>query len=123
MRDINATVIRLPSCDTGRYESSEFLMSSGDATLTINVAEMRPIKINFFRVRWQQFTALYNCTAEQMGAPIFPSQRFPAQTHLRPSLRTTALSRRHMGNCITIESFWTKQDATNSMLSAAPLLS
>jgi hypothetical protein len=64
-------VIRLPSFDTGRYEGAEFLMSQGDAVLTIQVADMRPIKISFSRVRWHQFTALYNCAAEQIEGAYF----------------------------------------------------
>jgi hypothetical protein len=71
MRETSVIVISLPSFDTGRYEDSEFLMSGGDAILTIRVAEMQPIKIRFSRVRWHQFTALYNCTAEQIEGAYF----------------------------------------------------
>jgi hypothetical protein len=64
-------VTRLPSFDTGSYEGSEFLMSRGDAVLTIHVADMPSIKINFSRVRWHQFTALYNCTPDQIKGAYF----------------------------------------------------
>lgn len=77
MRDTNVIVIRLPSFDTGCYEDSEFVMSGGDAILTIHVAEMKPIKINFSRVRWHQFTALYNCTPEQIEGAYFAVTEIP----------------------------------------------
>jgi hypothetical protein len=71
MPETSVIVIRLPSFDTGAYEDSEFLMSRGDATLTIHVAKMQPVTINFSRVRWHEFTALYNCTAEQIAHAYF----------------------------------------------------
>ena len=63
--------ISFPSFDTGRYEGSDFLMSGGDAILTVRVADMPPIKLSFFRVRWHQFTALYNCSREQIEGAYF----------------------------------------------------
>jgi hypothetical protein len=57
-------VLELPQFDTGQYERCEFLMSGGDATLTIHIAELGPVVIQFRRARWHQFTALYNCNAE-----------------------------------------------------------
>lgn len=71
MREPSEVVISLPEFDTGRYAESEFLMSGGDAVLTIHVEGMAPIKIRFLRVRWHQFTALYNCTAEQIKSAYF----------------------------------------------------
>jgi hypothetical protein len=70
-------VIRLPSFDTGSYEGTEFLMSQGDAVLTIQVADMRPIKINFSRAQWHQFTALCNCSVEQIGGAYFAVEEIP----------------------------------------------
>jgi hypothetical protein len=63
-------VVDLPQFDTGQYEDSEFLMSGGDAELTIHVAELKqsPIRIHFDRVRWHLFTALYNCSSDQVTA-------------------------------------------------------
>ncbi len=65
------TLIKFPSFDTGTYEGSDFLMSGGDAVLTVRVSEMAPIVVKFFSVRWHQFTAQYNCTAEQVGGAYF----------------------------------------------------
>jgi hypothetical protein len=65
------TVITLPEFDTGRYEGCDFLMSGGDARLTIRVSGIAPISIQFGRARWHQFTALYNCSAEQMQGCYF----------------------------------------------------
>jgi hypothetical protein len=68
---MSRAVVTLPSFDTGRYEGSDFLMSGGDALLTIRVTEMPPFKISFFRVRWHQFTALYNCSVDQIESAYF----------------------------------------------------
>lgn len=65
------TRIALPPFDTGQYEDSEFLMFGGDALLSIHVQGLLPLKIAFFRVRWHQFTALYNCTPEQIEGTYF----------------------------------------------------
>ena len=66
-----STVFSLPSFDTGLYEDFEFLMSQGHATLTIRVAELPPIALKFERVRWHEFVALYNCSAEQASSAYF----------------------------------------------------
>ena len=71
MKEPSEIVISLPAFDTGRYAGSEFLMSGGDADLTIHVEGLRSIKIRFSRVRWHQFTAVYNCTAEQIKSAYF----------------------------------------------------
>ena len=63
-------VIDLPKFDTGQYQGCVFLMSDGDAQLSIHVAELKqsPIRIHFDRVRWHLFTALYNCSRDQVTA-------------------------------------------------------
>ena len=45
-------------------------MSGGGAELTIHVAELEqsPIRIRFDRVRRHLFTALYNCSSDQVAA-------------------------------------------------------
>ena len=65
------TVLTLPKFDTGRYEDCDFLMSGGDARLTIHVSGIAPINIQFYRARWHQFTALYNCSTEQIEGCYF----------------------------------------------------
>ena len=65
------SVVAFPAFDSGRYEGSDFLMSNGDATLTVRIAEAPPFKVCFSRVRWHQFTALYNCSAEQIEGAYF----------------------------------------------------
>jgi hypothetical protein len=65
------TVLTLPEFDTGRYEDCDFLMSGGDAYLTIRVEAMPQTRIQFSRVRWHEFTALYNCSPEQIKSAYF----------------------------------------------------
>jgi hypothetical protein len=77
MPESNCIVFDLPPFDTGRYEDSEFLMSGGNALLTIRVAGMPPIKISFARVRWHEFTALYNCSREQIEGAYFKVAEIP----------------------------------------------
>lgn len=62
------TVVTLPKFDTGQYKDSDFRMSGGDAELTIHVDGLRPIRIQFRRARWHMFTAMPNCTAEQVAS-------------------------------------------------------
>ncbi len=64
-------VYDLPAFDTGQYEGCEFHMQGGDASLHIRVAEMGILSISFSRVRWHQFTALPNCTAELVEGAYF----------------------------------------------------
>lgn len=71
MPESSCIVFDLPPFDTGRYEGSEFLMSGGNALLTIRVEGMPPITISFVRVRWHEFTALYNCSPEQVASAYF----------------------------------------------------
>lgn len=71
MPESTCTAFDLPPFDTGRYEDSEFLMSAGNGLLTIRVDGMPPIKLSFERVRWHEFTALYNCSPEQVESAYF----------------------------------------------------
>lgn len=64
-------VAELPKFDTGQYEGHEFVMSGGDARLTIQFTELPPFEINFYRARWHQFIALPNCDAEIVRSAYF----------------------------------------------------
>ncbi len=64
-------MIELPEFDTGEYEGSEFYMTDGDARLTINITDRKPFVIAFSRIRWHEFTALYNCTADKISDAYF----------------------------------------------------
>lgn len=66
-----ALVYDFPPFDTGLFEAAEFLMSGGNAQLIIKVAEHPEIIVQFKRVRWHEFTALYNCSAEQVKSAYF----------------------------------------------------
>ena len=68
---VATVVLDLPPFDTGQYEGSEFSISAGSATLTIRIAGMEPFSVRFSKVRWHQFTALYNCTEEMVGDSYF----------------------------------------------------
>jgi hypothetical protein len=46
-------------------------MTDGNAWLLIRVAEHPDIILQFQRVRWHEFTALYNCSAEQVKSAYF----------------------------------------------------
>jgi hypothetical protein len=64
-------VIELPEFDTGLYEDCEFIMSGGDARLTLRLSELPAFTISFSRVRWHQFTALPNCSVEMIEGAYF----------------------------------------------------
>ena len=64
-------MIELPQFDTGRYESCDFLMAQGNAVLTIHVEGHSPFVLHFERARWHEFTALYNCSGEQIDKSYF----------------------------------------------------
>jgi hypothetical protein len=63
------TIVALPEFDTGQYTGREFYMGEGDARLTVHAGA--PFRIQFRRVRWHQFTALYNCTEEMIEGSYF----------------------------------------------------
>lgn len=65
------TVIAIPAFDTGEYEGCDFVMSEGDARLTIRAASIPPFSIQFKKVRWHQFTAKYSCTSDQVNGCYF----------------------------------------------------
>lgn len=65
------TVYELPQFDTGRFEGAKFTMAEGDARLTILIDGLSPVVIDFHRIRWHEFTALYNCTAKQINGSYF----------------------------------------------------
>lgn len=94
MQEPTVTVITLPSFDTGQYEKSEFLLSDGNAVLTIHLAEMSPLKITFSRVRWHQFTALYNCTAEMVKAAYFAVAEIPRSNSLAAYIASDRATRK-----------------------------
>ena len=66
-----ALVYDFPAFDTGQFEGASFSMAKGDAELVISVAERGDIVLRFRRARWHQFTALYNCTPEQVESAYF----------------------------------------------------
>ena len=46
-------------------------MARGDAKLVVHVAEEPDVVVTFKRVRWHEFTALYNCSCEQVSTSYF----------------------------------------------------
>ena len=65
------SVFDLPLFDTSQYEGCEFVMRGGDATLTIHISELPNVVIHFTRIRWHQFTALYNCGKDMIQGSYF----------------------------------------------------
>jgi hypothetical protein len=76
-------VYDFPPFDTGLFDAAEFLMSGGNARLLIKVAEHSDIILQFKRVRWHEFTALYNCSAEQAKSAYFKLVRLDASERLK----------------------------------------
>jgi hypothetical protein len=66
-----ALVYDFPPFDTGRFEGAAFSMANGDAQLVVSIAEHDDLVLRFKRVRWHEFTALYNCTPEQAKDAYF----------------------------------------------------
>jgi len=66
-----ATVAGFPSFDTGQFEGAEFSMSKGDAELVVHVAGEDDVVVTFGRLRWHEFTALYNCAPWQVQGAYF----------------------------------------------------
>lgn len=64
-------MIKLPKFDTGLYEGCELHMQDGGAMLQVNIAENSSFSIRFSKVRWHQFIALPNCTAEMVQSSYF----------------------------------------------------
>jgi hypothetical protein len=64
-------VSEFPPFDTGQFEGAEFHMSQGDAQLVTHVAAEDDVVVTFKRVRWHEFTAKYNCSAEQVSGSYF----------------------------------------------------
>jgi hypothetical protein len=46
-------------------------MSGGDAHLVVHVAGGADVVVTFKRIRWHEFTALYNCRPEQVSESYF----------------------------------------------------
>ena len=66
-----ALIYDFPPFDTGRFEGAAFSMSNGDAELVVSVASHDDIVLRFKGARWHEFTALYNCSAEQVKSAYF----------------------------------------------------
>jgi hypothetical protein len=64
-------IVELPKLDIGQYEGCEFVMSGGDAKLTLRFSELPDFGMSFGRVRWHQFTALPNCSADMIKTAYF----------------------------------------------------
>jgi hypothetical protein len=77
-----ALVYDFPTFDTGLFNAAEFLMSGGDAQLLVKVAEHSDIILQFKRVRWHEFTALHNCSAEQVKTAYFKLVRLDESDRL-----------------------------------------
>ena len=65
------TVAEFPPFDTGQFEGAEFHMSKGDASPLAHVAGEGDVVVTFQRIRWHEFTAVYNCSSEQVSGSYF----------------------------------------------------
>ncbi len=91
-------MIDLPAFDTGQYEGSDFSMSRGDASLTLHFAEQESFTICFARVRWHEFTASPNCSAEQIRSAYFALADLGSTQRLRSFIASDLSSRRAYGS-------------------------
>jgi len=66
-----ALIYDFPPFGTGSFECASFTMAKGDAELVVRVAKHDDIVLRFKRARWHQFTALYNCSPEQVKSAYF----------------------------------------------------
>ncbi len=91
-------MIDLPAFDTGQYEGSDFSMSGGDASLTLHIAEQASFTICFSRVRWHEFTALPNCSADQVRSAYFALVDLGSTQRLSSFLASDSSSRKAYGS-------------------------
>ena len=77
-----ALVYDFPPFETGLFDAAEFLYGARNARLLIKVAEHSNIIVQFKRVRWHEFTALYNCSAEQVKSAYFKLVRLDESERL-----------------------------------------
>lgn len=68
---VNALIYDFPPFDTGLFEGAGFRMATGDAELVATVTGRDDVVLTFRRVRWHEFTALYNCTSDQVNSAYF----------------------------------------------------
>ncbi len=91
-------MIDFPAFDTGQYEGSEFSMSGWDAVLTVHIAEQASFTICFSRVRWHEFTALPNCSADQIRNAYFKLVDLGSTQRLKSFLASDSSSRKAYGS-------------------------
>jgi hypothetical protein len=91
-------MVELPAFDTGQYEGSDFSMSGGDASLTIHIAEQESFTIYFSRVRWHEFAALPNCSADQIRNAYFALVDLGLTQRLSSFLASDSSSRKAYGS-------------------------
>jgi hypothetical protein len=82
-----APVYDFPPFDTGLFAAAEFLMSGGNARLLVKVEEHTDIILQFKRIRWHEFTALYNCSSEQVSSAFFKLVRLDESERLTKYIR------------------------------------
>lgn len=81
-------VSEFPPFDTGRFAGAEFHMSRGDAQLVVHVAGEADVVVTFERVRWHEFTAVYNCSPEQVSGSYFKLTKVDPSSSLARYLAT-----------------------------------
>ena len=89
-----SVIAELPAFDTGQYEDCEFILSGNIATLKIKVAGLTPIHFRFARVRWHQFTAVYNCTPEMARDAYFRLVEYTSSTAVAQFVQRDQASRK-----------------------------
>jgi hypothetical protein len=80
---VPATVVsEFPPFDTGQFQGAEFHMSQGDASLVTHVAGGDDVVVIFKGIRWHEFTAVYNCSSEQVSSSYFKLTEVTSSTPL-----------------------------------------
>ncbi len=75
-------VYNFPPFDAGLFDEAELTISGGNARLLIRVAEHSNIALQFQRARWHEFTALPNCSADQVNTAYFKVVRLDESKRL-----------------------------------------
>jgi hypothetical protein len=119
-----APVYDFPPFDTGLFIAAEFLLSAGNARLLIKVAEHSDIVLLFNRVRWHAFTAIYNCSAEQVKSAYFKVVRLDDSDRVGKFITADRAASKAYSDFTIFGYSWKTMDATSSSrnrLAPAPI--
>ncbi len=89
-----AAVQELPAFDTGEFAGDTFSLAGGGAELAVHIDGAEDVVLSFTRLRWHEFTALYNCTPEQVETAYFKLIEIEASQHMAAYVASARASAR-----------------------------